>query len=75
MAKEMPLSMVGEGRETTVRSVRGKTWCADRLREMGFVDKAKVMVIRADGSGLIVGINGTRLALSNSLANQILVTC
>ncbi len=75
MSKEMPLSMVNEGQEGLVQSVKGKTWCANRLREMGFIDKAKVVVIRADGQGLIVGINGTRLALSNSLANQILVTC
>jgi len=66
--------MVNEGQEGMVQSVKGKTWYANRLREMGFVDKAKGMVIRADGQGHIVGINGTRLALSKSLADQILVT-
>lgn len=67
--------MISEGRECRVLSVLGKTWFVSRLREMGFVDQATITVLRADGRGLIVGINGSRLALSSKLARQIMVTC
>jgi ferrous iron transport protein A len=75
MVDGVPLISIAEGRECKVLSVKGKTWISSRLREMGFVDQATVLVLRADGQGLIVGVNGTRLALSNGLASQIMVTC
>jgi len=75
MAEGVPLLLIAEGRECKVLSVKGKTWISSRLREMGFIDQAKVRVLKADERGLIVGVNGTRLALSSSLAGQIMVVC
>jgi Fe2+ transport system protein FeoA len=71
MSAELSLAMAGEGCEFVVREVTGNTWASTRLREMGFVERAKVKVIKTDGRGLIVWVNGTRLALSMGLANMI----
>lgn len=73
MSNEMWLNAIPEGQECCVREVRGKTWISSRLREMGFIDMAMVKVIRSDRRGLIVNINGTRLALSKALASKIMV--
>jgi Fe2+ transport system protein FeoA len=71
MAAAMSLAMAGEGSECTVREVTGDTWASMRLREMGFVERAKIKVLKIDSRGLIVGVNGTRFALSMGLANKI----
>lgn len=73
MSDELWLNTIPEGRECRVREVSGTTWISSRLREMGFIDQAMVKVIRSDGRGLIVAINGTRLALSKALASKITV--
>jgi Fe2+ transport system protein FeoA len=65
--------MAGEGNECVVREVVGGTWASTRLREMGFVERAKVKVLKIDGRGLIVGVNGTRFALSMGLASKIML--
>lgn len=73
MSSSMPLAMVSEGSECMVREVCGSTSISTRLRELGFVSEARVKVLKADGRGLIVGLNGSRLALSRGVASQIMV--
>ncbi|MDW5563418.1 MAG: FeoA family protein [Methanomassiliicoccus sp.] len=71
ISAELSLAMVGEGSECIVREIAGNTWASTRLREMGFVERAKIKVLKTDGRGLIVWVNGTRLALSMGLASKI----
>lgn len=73
MNTSMPLAMATEGTECMVQEVRGSNPISTRLREMGFVYDARVKVLKADGKGLIVGVNGSRLALSRGVASQIMV--
>ena len=73
MSAEISLAMAGEGSDCVVREVTGSTWASTRLREMGFVERAEVKVLKIDGRGLIVGINGTRFALSRGLASRIML--
>ena len=75
MTDTMPLVMISEGLECTVHSVEGKTSICARLREMGFVDQAPIRVLSVDGRGLIISVNGSRLALSRGLASRIIVSC
>lgn len=74
MVAKMPLSVVNDGIECMVHSLRR---CRDssRLMEMGFVDKARIRVLSRSDSGIIANVNGTKLALSMELARQIIVTC
>jgi len=69
----MSLDMASEGEERLVQSVRGESDTSARLREMGFVQDAVVRVIKSDGRGLIVGLNGCRLALSRTAASRVMV--
>ena len=74
MAGMMPLTIVSEGEECKVLSIR-KTKTAPRLREMGFVDTAPLKVLSCNSTGVIVDLNGVRLALCRELASQIMVSC
>ncbi|MBI0583713.1 MAG: FeoA domain-containing protein [Methanomassiliicoccus sp.] len=67
------LAMAGEGNECMVREVVGSTWASTRLREMGFVERARIKVLKIDGRGIIVGVNGTRFALSMGLASRVML--
>ena len=75
MTGTMPLTMVSEGQNCTVYSIEGKTSISTRLRELGFIAQTPVRVLRADGGGLIISVNGSRLALSRGLASRIIVSC
>jgi ferrous iron transport protein A len=74
VAQAMPLNLVPEGKECYVCQVSGSSSNATRLREMGFVGQARLMVYRSDRTGVIVGIKDSRLAISRGMAKDILVT-
>jgi ferrous iron transport protein A len=70
----MPLNMVSEGNDCKVYRVNDGSGNALRLRELGFIDQVTIRVFRSDNNGMIVGLNGCRLALSRGIAKDILVT-
>ena len=63
----MPLTMARSGEAITIRAVRGK----DETR--GFVEGGSVTVVSEMGGNLIVNVKDTRVALSKSMANRIMV--
>jgi Fe2+ transport system protein FeoA len=70
----MPLYMVSEGGDCKVCKISDGSGNASRLREMGFIDKATIKVFRSDQVGVIIDINGSRLALGRGVAKDIMVT-
>ncbi len=69
----MPLTMAREGENNTVKKVGGKDETRHFLASMGFLEGASVTVVSRLGGSLIVRIKDTRVALSSSMANRILV--
>jgi ferrous iron transport protein A len=60
------------GAKLRVRSLQSKPAVCQRLREMGFCELAEIHKV-ADNGALICQVCGSRVALSRSLAREILV--
>lgn len=71
--KIMPLTMARSGEATTIRAVRGKDEIRRFLESLGFVEGGSVTVVSEMGGNLIVNVKDTRVALSKSMANRIMV--
>ena len=69
----MPLTMAASGQENTVKRISGKDETRRFLESLGFVEGGKVMVISQISGNLIVNVKDTRVALSRSMANRIMV--
>ena len=69
----MPLSMAVPGAETTVRKISGRDETRRFLASLGFVEGGSVTAISELGGNLIVNVKNTRVALSKSMANRIVV--
>ena len=69
----MPLTMMDTGVETTVKTIRGKDQTRQFLRNLGFVEGAKVSVVSSLAGNLIVSVKDTRVAISEKMAARIMV--
>lgn len=69
----MPLSMARTGEKNTVKSIRGKDDARRFLESLGFLEGGIVTVVSEMGGNLIVNVKDTRIALSKSMANKIMV--
>ena len=69
----MPLTMARSGEAITIRAVRGKDEARRFLESLGFVEGGSVTVVSEMGGNLIVNVKDTRVALSKSMANRIMV--
>ena len=69
----MPLTMVGAGKENSIKRVGGKQETRQFLESLGFVPGAQVRVISEICGNLIVHIKDTRVAISREMASKILV--
>lgn len=69
----MPLTMAPSGSEHTVRKISGKDETRRFLASLGFVEGEHVRVVSELGGNLIVHVKESRIALSKSMANRILV--
>ena len=69
----MPLSMAPEGKESVIRKIGGKEETRLFLERLGFVVGAIVTVVSEIQGNLIVNVKDTRVALSKSMANRIMV--
>lgn len=69
----MPLTMAASGEINTVKKINGKDETKRFLENLGFVKGGQVQVISEIGGNLIVNIKDTRIALSKSMANRILI--
>jgi len=69
----MPLTMAASGQNNTVKKINGKDETRRFLESLGFIEGTPVTVISEMGGNLIVNIKDTRVALSKSMANRIMV--
>ena len=69
----MPLTFAGIGEENIVRKVGGKPEVKRHLENLGFVAGSDVTVINTIGGNLIVKVKEARVALSQELAQKIMI--
>ena len=70
---DMPLTMAASGEINTVKRIQGRDETKRFLASLGFVEGGRVQVISEISGNLIVNIKDTRIALSKSMANQIMI--
>ena len=71
--RDMPLTMVGIGKESVIQRVGGREETRRFLENLGFVVGAIVTVISEIGGNLIVNVKDTRVAIGKDMANKIMV--
>ena len=69
----MPLTMLTNGPESTIKRITGKDEVRAFLNSLGFVEGGKVSVISEIDGNLIVNVKDTRVALSKNMACRIMV--
>lgn len=69
----MPLTMSRSGETATVKQIHGKEETRRFLESLGFVEGGNITVVSEMGGNLIVNVKDTRVALSKSMANKIMV--
>ena len=70
---DMPLTMAASGEINTVKRIQGRDETKRFLTSLGFVEGGQVQVISEISGNLIVNIKDTRIALSKSMANRIMI--
>lgn len=69
----MLLSMMDYGDKKNITRVTGKEDTRRFLESLGFVEGAEVSVVNRINGNVIVNIKDSRVAISNSVANKIIV--
>lgn len=69
----MPLAMVSSGEIKKIQQIHGKDEVKRFLESLGFVVGSDITVVAEMGGNLIVNIKDTRVAISRSMANKIMV--
>lgn len=73
MSVAMPITMIRAGETGSIKRIVGNDDTMRRLEHMGFVLGEEVTVVTEMAGNLIVSVKDTRVALSKSLANKIIV--
>lgn len=69
----MPLSMAIPGETVSVKQINGRDDTRHFLESLGFVVGSCVTVISEISGNMIINVKNTRVAVSKSMANKILV--
>ncbi len=69
----MPLTMASIGEKNYIKKINGKEEIKHFLESLGFVSGSEVTVVNQMSGNVIVNIKNTRVALSRSMANRIMV--
>ena len=69
----MPLTMLTNGQESTIKRITGKDEVRAFLNSLGFVEGGTVSVISEIDGNLIVNVKDPRVALSKNMACRIMV--
>lgn len=69
----MPLTMATSGEINIVKHIQGRDETKRFLESLGFVEGGQVQVISEISGNLIVNVKDTRIALSKSMANRIMI--
>ena len=69
----MPLSFSTTGSVVTIKDIKGKDETRRFLESLGFVVGGNVSVVSEIDGNLIVNVKESRVAISKSIANRIMV--
>lgn len=69
----IPLSMLAEGEEGKIVSIRGGYGLIRRLAELGFNPDTKIKVVRASTGPVVVLLRESRIAIGRGVAMKIFV--
>jgi ferrous iron transport protein A len=69
----MPITLVNQGEENTIKRIGGKEETKRFLENLGFVPGSKITVVSATNGNLIVNVKDTRVAIGREMANRIMV--
>lgn len=69
----LPLSMANHGEMVQIQKINGRDDTRRFLEGLGFVPGAQVMVVARNGDNLIIKVKESRVAVSGSMANRIMV--
>ena len=69
----MPLTMAQSGIQNIIHEIYGKDETKRFLESLGFVIGGNVTVVSELGGNMIVNVKDTRIAISKSMANRIMV--
>lgn len=69
----MPLTMLNNGESAAIKKVGGKEEVKKFLNKLGFVTGEEVKIVSSSGGNVIVMVKDTRVAISKSVANKIMV--
>lgn len=69
----MPLTLADAGEENIIKRVGGKPEVKKHLENLGFVVGGSVRIINRLGGNVIVNVKETRVAVSEEMAQKIMV--
>lgn len=69
----MPLTLANIGEENIIRKISGKPEVKKHLENLGFVAGGNVTVITTMGGSVIVNVKEARVAISEEMAQKIMV--
>ena len=69
----MPLTFAPAGQKAFICKINGKDDVRHFLGSLGFVEGENVTVITEMGGNMIVNVKDSRIAISKSMANRIMV--
>ncbi len=69
----MPLTMAQTGVEQVIRKIGGKDDTKRFLENLGFTVGGNVIIVSEMAGNMIVSIKDTRVAISKSIANRIMI--
>lgn len=69
----MPLTMTQTGQKMTIKKINGKDDTKLFLEKLGFVTGTDITIVSEMSGNVIVNVKDTRIAISKSMANRIIV--
>lgn len=69
----MPLTLASVGEENIIRKIGGSAEIRQHLENLGFVVGGSVTVITALGGNVIVNVKESRVAISQEMAQRIMI--
>lgn len=69
----MPLTMLSPGDSASIKRIGGKDETRKFLENLGFVTGTEVKVISSNGGNIIAQVKDSRVAVSQSIANKIMI--
>ena len=69
----MPLTLASVGESNIIKKVGGKPEVKKHLENLGFVAGGNVTIVHMLGGNLIVNVKETRVAISQEMAQKIMI--